>query len=110
MTIPDEKARVWTRPEDYWPPRRSRRSGRSSYRSFQPAAANDDEATEPRPLLDIVPYVALMLGLAVLAVAIIALAWPGRTVPQPAPTREPVEVEIGTAPKGWIGNEQPARR
>ncbi len=61
-------------------------------------------------MLDIVPYVALMLGLAVLAVAIIVLAWPGRTVPQPVPTREPVEVEIGTAPKGWIDNEEPARR
>jgi hypothetical protein len=110
MPIPDEKSRVWTRPEDYWPPRRSRRSGRSSFKSFKPAAANDDEAAEPRPLLDIVPYVALMLGLAVLAAAIIVLAWPNRTVPQPAPVREPVEVEIGTAPKGWIDNEQPARR
>ena len=51
-----------------------------------------------------------MIGLAVLAVAIIVLAWPGRPAPQPAQPREPIEVEIGTAPKGWIDNEQPARR
>ena len=109
MPIPDEKARVWTRPEDYWPPRRSRRSGRSAFKSFKPAA-NDDEVAEQRPLLDIIPYAALMIGLAVLAVAIIVLAWPGQSVPQPTPAREPIEVEIGTAPKGWIDNEQPARR
>ena len=111
MPIPDEKARVWTRPEDYWPPRRSRRSGRSAFKSFQPAA-NDDETTGTgsRPLLEVIPYAALMIGLAVMAVAIIVLAWPGRTVPQPAPPREAIEVEIGTAPKGWIDNEQPARR
>ncbi|WP_338501682.1 hypothetical protein V6R86_02215 [Sphingomonas kaistensis] len=109
MPIPDEKARVWTRPEDYWPPRRSRRSGRRSFKSFQPAA-NDDEEAAPRPFLDVIPYAALMIGLAVLAAAIIVLAWPGRPAPQPAQPREPIEVEIGTAPKGWIDNEQPARR
>nr|WP_314442245.1 hypothetical protein [uncultured Sphingomonas sp.] len=109
MPIPDEKARAWTRPEDYWPPRRARRSGRSSFKSFKPPA-NDDAAEETRPLLDIIPYAALMIGLAVLAAAIIALAWPGRTGNRPAAQREPVEVEIGTAPKGWIDEQAPARR
>lgn len=108
MPIPDEKARVWTRPEDYWPPRRLRRSGRTSISRFRPPAEPEREA---RPLLDIIPYAALMLGLAVMAAAIIAMAWPGRTPPPTAATRtEPVEVEIGTAPKGWIDREDPAPR
>jgi len=108
MQIPDEKARAWTRPEDYWPPRRLRRSGRSAPRRFVPTEQEEQEP-ETRPLLDLVPYAALLLALAVLAVAIIAMAWPGRTVPQQAaPAREPVEV--GLAPKGWIDEAQPTRR
>lgn len=105
MPIPDEKARVWTRPEDYWPPRRLRRSGKTSIARFRPPAEPEREG---RPLLDVIPYVALMVGLAVLAVAIIALAWPGKTVRQ-AP-REPITVEVGTAPRGWIDDPEPARR
>ncbi|UUR07515.1 hypothetical protein [Sphingomonas glaciei] len=61
-------------------------------------------------MLDIIPYAALMVALAVMAVAIIVLAWPGRTT-QPVPARtEPVEVEIGTAPKGWIDRDEPTPR
>ena len=108
MPIPNEKSRAWTRPEDYWPPRRLRRSGRTSIGSFRPAAEPEREA---RPLLDIIPYIALMLGLAVMAAAIIVLAWPGGSTPPAAAARpEPVEVEIGTAPKGWIDREDPAPR
>lgn len=100
MPIPDEKARAWTRPEDYWPPRRSRRSGKTPVNRFRPANGGES-AGETRPLLDIIPYAALMLGLAVIAIAIIAMAWPGRNIgkapPEPAPASE-----VGTAPKGWI--------
>jgi hypothetical protein len=106
MPIPDEKARAWTRPEDYWPPRRSRRSGKASFNRFAPPAGSGPER-EARPLLDIIPYAALMLGLAVLAIAIMALAWPGRTIRQ-APT-EAVPAEVGTAPKGWMDRPEPAR-
>jgi hypothetical protein len=107
MPIPDEKARAWTRPEDYWPPRRPRRSGKTTITRFRPPS---EPAAEPRPLLEIIPYAALMLGLAVMAVAIIALAWPGRTVSQPAPKSAPVTVEVGTALKGWMDQAEPARR
>jgi hypothetical protein len=100
MPIPDEKARAWTRPEDYWPPRRSRRSGKNPVRLYRPPPS-DERRGETRPLLEFVPYAALMLGLAVLAFAIIVLAWPGRTV-SPPPAAQPVPAEVGTAPKGWI--------
>lgn len=73
MQKPDEKARAWTRPEDYWPPRRLRRTGRSAPVRFQQIVAEQREQ-ETRPLLDVIPYAALMVGLAVLAIAIMALA------------------------------------
>ncbi|GAA3997291.1 hypothetical protein [Sphingomonas humi] len=107
MPIPDEKARAWTRPEDYWPPRRSRRTARQRSARLVPAVA-EDTACETRPFLDIVPYAVLLMSLAVLAVAIIALAWPGRTVPQKEV--EPAATEVGNAPKGWINQADPARR
>lgn len=70
-------------------------------------AANDDVERKTRPLLDIVPHAVLMLGLAVLALAIIVLAWPGRTSTRgPA---SPVPAEVGNAPKGWIDGAEPAR-
>jgi hypothetical protein len=99
MPIPDEKARAWTRPEDYWPPRRPRRSAASANKRLGPASR--PEAPDKRPLLDIVPYAALMLGLAIMAMAIIVLAWPGRYAGQPSARAAPVS-EVGTAPKGWI--------
>lgn len=109
MQKPDEKARAWTRPEDYWPPRRLRRAGRSAPVRFQ-QIVEEQRQEQSRPLLDVVPYAALLVGLAVLAIAIMALAWPVREAAPPAPKREPVEVEIGTAPKGWIDDAEPARR
>lgn len=103
MPIPDEKARAWTRPEDYWPPRRLRRTSRYASRPLGQITL-PEPAEEPRPLLDIVPYAVLMIGLALLALAIIVLAWPGREAAQPkAP--EPVVTEVGTAPKGWIDDK-----
>lgn len=106
MPIPDEKARAWTRAEDYWPPRRLRRSARPAIQRF---GGPVEEPRETRPFLDIVPYVVLMLGLGVLAVAIIVLAIPTRTATKTPPS-EPVMVEVGTAPKGWIDEAEPARR
>jgi hypothetical protein len=99
MPIPDEKARAWTRPEDYWPPRRPRRSGKDPVQRYRPRPS-DEQRRETRPLLELVPYAALMFGLAVLAIAIIALAWPGRTASQWQ--QKPAAAEVGTVPKGWI--------
>lgn len=101
MPIPDEKARAWTRPEDYWPPRRSARSRRQAQqRSRLVAIDRGDPTDSPRPLLGIVPYFLLMVGLGILAVAIMAVAWPGNRLPI-AP-QSPATAEIGTAPKGWM--------
>ena len=101
MPIPDEKARVWTRPEDYWPPRRLRRkSGPPPISQFASPREGSKLAGERRPLLGIIPYALLMMSLAVLAIAIFVLAWPGRTVRQmPA---APVPAEVGTAQSGSI--------
>lgn len=93
MPIPDEKARAWTRPEDYWPPRRLRRSGRSRSARLLPT---EEKAEASRPLLDVVPYAVLLVGLAILAIAIITLAWPGGTLPQKQ--AEPAGAEIVTVP------------
>lgn len=102
MPIPDEKARVWTRPEDYWPPRRLRRkSPPLANNQFASPRDGSHQPSQSRPLLGIVPYAMLMLSLAVLAIAIFILAWPGRSIeqqPRPAATAS----EVGTAPKGWI--------
>ena len=101
MPIPDEKSRAWTRPEDYWPPRRlRRRSSKAAINTFASSRERAGPPDEGRPLLGIVPYALLLISLAVLAAAIIVLAWPGRTVPQ-APAA-PVQSEVGRAEKGWI--------
>ena len=99
MPIPDEKARAWTRPEDYWPPRRPSRSSRpvrNRGRMTDPA----DPLDKPRLMLPTVPYAMLMICLAFLAIAVMVAAWPGRRA-APAPT-QPVTAEVGTAPRGWL--------
>lgn len=100
MPIPDEKSRAWTRPEDYWPPRRLRRRSKPAINAFASSREGANPPDETRPLLGIVPYALLLISLAVLAAAIIVLAWPGRTVPQPPAA--PVQSEVGRAEKGWI--------
>jgi hypothetical protein len=50
------------------------------------------------------PYAAVLIGLAFLAVAIMVMAWPGNRTPfRPAPAK-PTTVEVGTAPQGWIND------
>lgn len=101
MPIPDEKARAWTRPEDYWPPRRPARRGRPAVepQRSNPLGRNHRER-QARPMLDTVPTMLLMIGLAMLAFAIIVAAWPGRHVG--ATPRVAGSSEIGTAPPGWM--------
>lgn len=104
MPNSDEKARAWTRPEDYWPPRRPARIGRSPGRTLgAPGGDRGDPTDAPRLLLGLVPYFLLMASLAVVAVAIMIAAWPGsRAVPAAASAPA---AEIGTAPKGWMDQQ-----
>ena len=85
----------WTRPEDYlgaMARKRSFRRGRRGERT-QPEA--------PRMLLSTVPFVALLVLLGVLAVAMMVLAFPGAQ-PQPRKAPQIAEKEQGVAAKGWF--------
>lgn len=100
MRNPDEKARAWTRLQDYWPSRGPARASRRRARGYRPGSDLGDPLDAPRPLLGILPFALLMLSLGVMAIAIFIAAWPGRRPvdpPRPAAVAEP-----GTAPKGWI--------
>ena len=46
------------------------------------------------------PYGLLMIAMAVLAIAIIMMAWPGNRAKRAA--EPPRAAEVGTAPKGWL--------
>jgi hypothetical protein len=90
------RPRPWTRPDDYLGAMARKRSfRRARERKFRP------QAERPRLLLSTAPFLALMALLAVLAVAIMIVAFPG-TQPQlkePAPAAK----QQGVAPKGWFG-------
>lgn len=53
----------------------------------------------PRFALSTLPFLALFLGLAVLAIGIAVTAWPGS---QPPPRAQAAQPEQGFAPKGWF--------
>ena len=107
MPIPDEQARVWTRFEDYWPSRRSARSRRSAAtRRRNAARGRGDPTDKPRLSLGIIPFMLLILGMGVLAVAIMVVAWPGRRGQYPA--RPTPAAEVGTAAPGWIAPDPKA--
>lgn len=88
----------WTRADDYVAAlarKRSARRGRS---------ARVGEADPPRSLLGALPFLALIMLLGVLAVAIMVLAFPG-TQPQHRSGR-PDSHEIGVANRGWFQEAQ----
>lgn len=88
-------ARHWTRIDDYVVPMRWRSAAHRRRRK-----AVGHEAPPERLLLGMVPFMALILGLAVIAVAVFIAAWPGghdRPQAEQAPAGE-----VGTAPPGWI--------
>jgi hypothetical protein len=89
----------WVRVEDYFVSLALRRTAR---RSRTPGPRTEPEA--PRFLLSTLPFLSLIGGLAVLAVAIAITAWPVRQ-PQ-AELARPVPHELGTAPKGWFQEAQ----
>ena len=88
-------ARAWTRPEDYlgaFARKHPFRKSRLNTPRTQPEL--------PQLLLSTVPFLALIAFLAVLAVAIIILAYPGAQ-PQP-PQKRSVQHEQGVAERGWF--------
>lgn len=86
-------ASAWTRIDGYVcalaRERRALRSRRAKPRS---------EPETPRLSLSVLPFVALAVGLAVIMVAVIVAAWPGRETPSP---RTPAR-EMGKAERGWF--------
>ena len=95
---PPESAR-WTQPGDYLSALARRRTERMKreprLRRTQPEA--------PSLLLSTLPFLLLLGALAILAVAIMIVAWPGS---QPSPTPRPVEHQRGVASKGWFQEAQ----
>ena len=90
--------RRWTRADDYlgvFARRRTERRKREAGPRTQPES--------PRLLLSTIPFLALIAALAILAVAIMVIAWPGN---QPQPVQRPVPRQQGVAAKGWFQEAQ----
>jgi len=96
------KVRSWTRIEDYFESLARRRAARRS-REFKLRT----EPESPRFVLSTLPFIALFIGLAVLAIGIAIAAWPGG---QPAPKPQAERHEPGFAPKGWFQEAQKEMR
>jgi hypothetical protein len=88
----------WTRVEDYLGAMARRRTER---RRREPKPRSQPEA--PRLLLSTLPFLALILAMAVLAVAIMIIAFPGA---QPQLQPRPAAHQQGVAPKGWFQEAQ----
>jgi hypothetical protein len=89
----------WTKPEDYLGAmvrKRSFRRARREHRRTQPE--------RPRLLLSTLPFLAIITLLAILAVAIMVVAFPGA---QPLPRSKTVAAkEQGVAERGWFEEAQ----
>jgi hypothetical protein len=85
----------WTQPDDYVAALARKRTAR---KSRDPNPRNQHEAS--RFPVHMLPFVALMLVLAVLVVATILIAFPGNQ-PRPKP-KQAAQREVGYAPKGWM--------
>ena len=86
--------RKWTEPDAYVEALARRRTFRRSHREKERT-----EPESPRFVLSTLPFLALLIALAALSVAIMVLAWP-RSQPEPRPQQ--VAKEQGYAPKGWL--------
>lgn len=84
----------WTRADDYLGAMARRRTAR---RKREPGVRTEPES--PRLLLSTIPFLALIAALAILAVAIMVIAWPGS---QPPPKQNSIAREQGVAAKGWF--------
>ena len=89
----------WTKPDEYIASLARRRTARRARES-----GSRTQPETPRFALSTLPFVALMIGLGILMVAIMIAAWPGsvakprQAIPQPK--------ELGTAQKGWFQEAQ----
>ena len=84
----------WTRADDYLGVLARRRTARR-----QREAGPRTQPESPRLLLSTIPFLALFAALAILAVAMMVIAWPGS---QPQIEPQPPPHEQGVAPKGWL--------
>ena len=85
----------WTRPDEYIEALARKRTSR---RAREPKLRTQPE--RPRLLLSTVPFLALLSLLAVLAVAIMVIAFPGSQPQLREPT--PPAKEQGVAQRGWF--------
>jgi len=92
------KVRSWTRVDDYFESLARRRTAR---RAREPVTRTEPDA--PRFGLSTLPFVALFIGLAIIAIGIAVSAWPGS---QPQPGQWVTKHEKGYAPKGWFQEAQ----
>jgi hypothetical protein len=97
--LAESRTGQWTRPEDYVTAlarKRTARKGREPRRSSEPEV--------PRFSLSTLPFVALLAALALLAIAIMVVAFPGA---QPQSRTDRVAArEQGVAQKGWFQEAQ----
>ena len=92
-------ARPWTRPETYvgaMARKRRFRQRRASRPRTQPE--------QPRLMLSTVPFLTLLAFLAVLAIGIMVLAFPGNQ--PPVHQQSVAKVERGVAGRGWFQEAQ----
>ena len=89
---------VWTRPETYVEALVRTRSFRRAHRETPRT-----QPERPRLMLSTVPFLVLLVLLAVLAIAIMVIAYPGN---QPVQKPKPTPHEQGVAPRGWFQEAQ----
>ena len=93
--IAPTESRNWTRVDDYLGAMARRRTERKKREPKLPRT----QPEAPRLLLSTLPFLALIASLAVLAVAIMIVAWPGG---HPTPKPQAAASQQGYAAKGWF--------
>ena len=94
---PTAPASRWTGIHAYLRPLR-RRSGWRRRLSARPV----HEPERPNALLSTIPFVALAIGLGLITIVIVTLAWPGQYREQMKPQVRAEQPRPGTAAPGWI--------
>jgi len=90
--------RRWTEPDAYVEALARRRTFRRSHLEKERT-----EPESPRFALSTLPFLALLVALGLLSVAIMFLAWPK---PEAQPRPQQLAKEQGYAPKGWLEEAQ----